>query len=125
MLLDTCALLWLAQGGQNLSPEARASVADATVVHISAITGFEIGLKYAKRKLELPVPPAEWLAAVLEHHNIAVAPIGLDVCVAATELPPIHKDPCDRFIIAMAKLNNWPVITADTIFEQYGVEVVW
>lgn len=125
MLLDTCALLWLAKGGHLLSEAARWRIATESVVYISSISGFEIGLKVAQRKLELPVPAAEWMSTVVEHHGIAVVPLNLDTCVAATELPPIHKDPCDRFIIATAKANGWPVATADKVFERYGVEVVW
>ena len=51
-------------------------------------------------------------------------PLTLDVCIAAAELPSLHDDPCDRFIIATAKLNDWTVVTADERFEKYGVTVV-
>ena len=125
MLLDTCALLWLAEGAKRLGEEARSRIATEPLLYISAITGFEIGIKVSKRKLTLPVPPAAWLEAVLDHHGIAVVPLSLEVCVAATELPPIHGDPCDRFIIATAALNRWPVATADRVFQRYGIEVVW
>ena len=124
MLLDTCALLWLAEGGGRLSDTARARIATEPIVRVSAITGFEIGLKVSRRKLELPVPPAEWLDTVIEHHQLAIVPLDLDVCVAATELPPVHRDLCDRFIIATARRNHWPVVTGDDVFEQYGVEVI-
>lgn len=125
MLLDTCALLWLARGGDELSAAARRCVVRAPTLHVSAISGFEIGLKHARRKLELPVPPAEWLETVVRHHGLGVVPLSLEACIASTELPPIHRDPCDRFIIATARLHGWPVITADPAFAQYGVEVIW
>ena len=125
MLLDTCALLWLAEGGQRLTGPARARIQAEPAVHVSAITGFEIGLKAARGKLRLPVPPREWLRGVLEHHGISIAPLSLEVCVAATELPPVHRDPCDRFIIATARQNHWPVVTADELFPEYDVEVIW
>ena len=51
-------------------------------------------------------------------------PLDWEVCVAATELPPIHKDPCDRFIIAAASIHHLPVVTADPRFREYGVEVI-
>ena len=124
MLLDTCALLWLAEGGGQLSSDALRSIDAAPLVHISAITGFEIGLKTDRRKLTLPVPTREWLDEIVSHHDLSVVPLTLDVCVAATELPPIHRDPCDRFIIATAKLNAWPVVTADAIFRDYGINVI-
>jgi PIN domain nuclease of toxin-antitoxin system len=124
MLLDTCALLWLAAGGGSLSPEARARIAAADSLHISAITGFEIAVKSRSGKLKLPALPAEWLKTVLEHHAIDVAPLDLSICVAATELPLVHRDPCDRFIIATARVHGWPVVTADARFRDYGIEVI-
>jgi len=57
MLLDTCALLWLAQGGGDLSSEALRKLSEASFVYVSAISGFEIGVKYRKGKLQLPSLP--------------------------------------------------------------------
>ncbi len=124
MLLDTCALLWLAQGSHNLSKSARARLAAATLVYVSAISAFEIGLKYRSGRLALPTPPAEWFAAVVAHHALAVHPLDWEVCLAATELPLIHRDPCDRFIIATAKHLGLPVVTADPNFTGYGIEII-
>jgi PIN domain nuclease of toxin-antitoxin system len=125
MLLDTCALLWLAAGGGQLSPTARSRIAGADALHISAITGFEIAIKGRSGKLKLPAMPSEWLRTVLDHHGIDVVPLDLAICVAATELPLVHRDPCDRFIIATARAHGWPVVTADARFRDYGIEVVW
>ena len=125
MLLDTCALLWLSQGGRQLSPAARAGIESARIVFISAITGFEVGIKCRAGKLRLPATPSEWLQTVLAHHDIRVEPISLAVCTTAVDLPLVHRDPCDRLIIATARLHHWPVVTADSRFKDYGVEVVW
>jgi len=124
MLLDTCALLWLAEGGESLSAEARERINAAPAVYVSAISAFEIGLKCRSGKLRLPVPPAEWFESILGHHGIGVIPLDWDVCIAATELPPVHRDPCDRFIIATAKLRRLTVVTADPVFASYGIEVL-
>ncbi|MBM4039536.1 MAG: type II toxin-antitoxin system VapC family toxin [Planctomycetes bacterium] len=124
MILDTCALLWLAGGGGKLSKAAARRIDAAPVVYVSAISGFEVGIKCRKGKLELPALPAEWFATVLEHHGLTVLPLGLDVCIRATELPAIHKDPCDRLIIASAELLKLPVATTDPRFKQYGIEVI-
>jgi PIN domain nuclease of toxin-antitoxin system len=61
---------------------------------------------------------------VVEHHGLTVLPLELDACVLAAELPAIHNDPCDRFIIATAKLNDLAVVTGDDNFEKYGVTVL-
>lgn len=124
MILDTCALLWLAGGGKKLSRVALKEIAGAPAVYVSAISGFEISLKAGKGKLELPCPVEEWFARVAEHHGLTILPLELDVCIAAANLPPIHDDPFDRFIIATAKLNDLTVVTADERFEEYGVEML-
>ena len=124
MILDTCALLWLASGSKKLSRAALKDINAASAVYVSAISGFEIALKTGAGKLELSRPVEEWFKQVAEHHGLTVLPLDLEICIAAAKLPPIHDDPCDRFIIATAKLNDLTVVTADERFEKYGVTVL-
>jgi PIN domain nuclease of toxin-antitoxin system len=124
MILDTCGLLWLAVDGKRLSRLTLKEISEAPAVFVSAISGFEIALKVAKGKLTLPLPPQAWFEQVVEHHGLAVIPLELPICIAAAQLPPVHDDPCDRFIIATAKLNNLTVVTTDERFAEYGVEVL-
>jgi len=124
MILDTCALLWLAQGGGKLSKTAAREIDAAPVVYVSAITGFEVGTKYRQGKLVLPALPSDWFKAILDHHGLAVFPLDLAICVRATELPAIHRDPCDRLIIATAQLHGMPVVTGDPVFRRYDIEVI-
>ncbi len=124
MILDTCALLWLAAGDRKLSRAAIRQIEDSAAVYVSAISGFEIAIKAAKKKLKLPLRPRDWFEKVIQHHDLTVLPLTVDVCIAAAELPSHHDDPCDRFIIATAKLNDWTVVTADEQFKKYGVTVV-
>lgn len=123
MILDTCALLWLASGDKKLSRAALKEINAAAVVYVSAISGFEIALKAARGKLKLPHPPQEWFEKVVEHHGLAVLALDLGTCIAAARLPAIHDDPCDRFIIAAAKLHGLSVVTTDEHFEKYGLTV--
>lgn len=124
MILDTCALLWLACGDKKLSRATLTQINEAPIVCVSAISGFEIAIKVARGKLKLPHPAQEWFEKVISHHGLAVLPLELDICLAAAQLPPIHDDPADRFIIASAKAGNLPVVTADRRFEAYGVQVL-
>ena len=122
MLLDTCALLWLVQGGGKLSGETLRELAEAPFVYVSAISGFEVGMKYIKGKLHLPVVPSDWFKAVVEHHDLQVLSLDLDICIRSTQLPPVHNDPCDRMIIASAQRHRLPVVTADPVFKSYDIE---
>jgi PIN domain nuclease of toxin-antitoxin system len=123
MILDTCALLWLAEGGDRLSKAARDRIENAPIVYVMSISAFEIGIKCRSGKLRLPMPVAEWFQAVVDHHSLAVQPLDWNVCLAAAELPSLHKDSCDRFIIAAAKMRRMPVVTSDNSFAAYGIEV--
>lgn len=124
-LLDTCALLWLVNGGGKLTQKALEEIDRAPEVYISAISGFEIALKFHKNKLGLPLKPHEWFKIAITHHDLSVLPLDLETCIISTELPFLHNDPCDRFIIATAKIHNLPVITADPRFEDYGINVIF
>ena len=124
MILDTCALLWLASGDKTLSRATVKKIDEAPAVYVSAISGFEIAIKVAKGKLKLPLRPRDWFERVVEHHDLTVLPLTLDICIAGVELPPLHDDPCDRFIIATAKLNDLTVVTADRRFGKYGVRTM-
>ena len=124
MILDTCALLWLASGDKKLSRAALKEINAAAAVYVSAISGFEIAIKVAKGKLKLPSPPQEWFEKIIEHHGLTVLPLELNVCITAAQLPPIHNDPCDRFIIAAAKLHDLTVVTSDEQFGKYGVTMI-
>jgi PIN domain nuclease of toxin-antitoxin system len=124
LILDTCALLWLASGDRRrLSEEVFATIDRAETVSVVAITGFEIGIKYKAGKLRLPVAPQKWFDTILTHHRLDLIDLDLKICVQATELPPIHNDPCDRLIIAAALIHELPVVTADARFSEYGVRV--
>ena len=125
MILDTCALLWLAQGANELSEAVRKRIDAESVVYVSAITGFEIGIKARRGKLKLPAQVTDWFGSVLDHHDLEVLPLDLEVCIDATELPAIHADPCDRLIIATARRRRMPVVTADPVFRRYDIEVVF
>ena len=124
MILDTCALLWLATGNKKLHRNVLKEINEASAIYISAVSGFEISLKTSKGKLELSHPVGEWFERVTEHHGLTVLPLDLHVCIAAGQLPPIHDDPFDRFIIATAKLNDLVVVTTDEHFEKYGLTVL-
>ncbi len=124
VILDTCALLWLAAGGKKLSRSALKEINEAPAVYVSAISGFEISLKVRQGKLELSLPVEKWFGQVLEHHGLTILSLELESCIAAAELPKIHDDPFDRFIIAAAKRHDLTVVTTDEQFEKYGLSVI-
>jgi PIN domain nuclease of toxin-antitoxin system len=124
LLLDTCALLWLASEDEHLSATARERIESAPVTYVSVMSGFEIALKWRRGKLELPATPDEWFTSVLQHHGLTAVPVEMPDALRAPLLPDVHRDPCDRFIIACALRLGAAVVTADTRFAAYGIPVV-
>ena len=124
IVLDTCGVLWLAGEHTRLSAKTLTRLDEEPIVAVSAISAFEISLKWLARKLELPVPAREWWDEVVAHHGLEVLPVDAKVAFRATELPPIHRDPADRFIIATAECHNAPVVTSDERFAEYGIEIL-
>ena len=77
MILDTCALLWLASGSKKLSRSTLKQINEAPAVYVSAISGFEISLKASQGKLEFSHPVEDWLKRVVEHHGLTILPLDL------------------------------------------------
>jgi PIN domain nuclease of toxin-antitoxin system len=124
MILDTCALLFLASGDRRLSRSARERLSREPVRWFCAISALEIGLKYREGKLELPLPPTRWLRALESRYALTELPLSSALCAVAADLPHHHRDPFDRFIIAGALDLRAPVVTVDPKFSPYGVEIV-
>jgi len=124
MILDTCALLFLASGDRRLSRSAREQLAKQAIRWFCAISSFEIALKYQQGKLELPLAPLRWIRELEERYALTELPLDSAVCTDAADLPRHHNDPFDRFIIAAALRNHVPVVTIDPRFAPYGVETI-
>jgi PIN domain nuclease of toxin-antitoxin system len=121
IILDTCAVLWLAAGSDRLTADTRQRIDAEAIVAVSSISAFEIAHKYRAGKLELPLSPRDWWSRMVDHHRLDVLPLETETLFTAVNLPAIHKDPADRFIIAAAILHKAPVVTADGRFAEYGI----
>src|SRR3990172_3219602 len=103
-LLDTCTFVWLVSQPNSLSSAARRAIeAEPARLFLSSISAFEIAVKYRQGKLRLSHPPKEWVARGLKTSGVAEIPVDIEIGVTSAELPLIHKDPCDRIIIATAQ----------------------
>jgi len=124
VLVDTCALIWLATGDSRLSRPARETIQDADVLCFSSISIWEIARKVKKGELEIPVTPARFATMLVKQYGMKELPLDNAIMLRASALPEIHKDPADRFIIATAQLNGCLVVTGDRHFPEYGVETI-
>jgi len=109
LLLDTCALLWLAGDQDKLSSRARAAlVRSADVLHVSAISALEIAIKVARRKLVLPLEPAAWYPKVLERYRVREVPLTGLIALRAPLVNLVQADPADRIVVSTAIVLGWP-----------------
>jgi len=100
--------------------------AQADELFVSTISSFEIVLKSRLGKLVLPMDAEEWYRKAVEGYDIEEIPVSSAVAMKAASLPFVHKDPCDRIVIATALEHKMPVVTADQIIPQYpGIKVIW
>ena len=126
-LLDTCVLLWLADDQGSLSHAAHQAIKEgAGNLFVSSISGFEIAVKSERGAFVLPLPAYEWISLALLHHGIAEVPVTCDIGCRAAALPKIHRDPCDRIIVATALKHDMTIVTRDATLGAYpGVRVCW
>jgi PIN domain nuclease of toxin-antitoxin system len=126
IILDTCALLWLAADQKKLSLKAKKTIEhNAGALFVSSISSFEIAIKCRNHKMSLPLPVAQWFTQTLDFHGIREIAVTSDIAVCSTELPLLHNDPCDRIIIATAQLKDMTIVTCDELIAQYKINVVW
>lgn len=121
LLLDAHAVLWALSEPERLAAEARESVADpANDVLVSASSVWELEIKRASGKLRLSAN----LLTELEGAGFDVLPITGPDGVAAARLPMHHRDPFDRMLVAQATRLDATIVTRDTAFSAYEVDVL-
>ena len=79
----------------------------------SAGSALEISIKYALGRPQLPVRPADYVPNRLQQTRTSALPITHDHALRCGELPPHHRDPFDRILIAQAQIERLPFVTAD------------
>ena len=126
VLLDTHAFLWAATDDPRLSTFARDLISDrAYDALLSAASAFEIAVKAARGRLELPDDTATYLTTRIAAFGLVTLPITVEHAVEAGCLPAIHADPWDRLLVAQARVEAIPILTADTMIRRYDVETIW
>ena len=124
LLIDTCALLWLASNPDRISADVRRQITDTETRYVSSMTFWEIIFKCQIGKLKLGLDPVVWLERVERKFALTVVGVSHEMMVNAALLPLHHRDPADRFIIATALKMNLTVVTNDDNFQKYGIQTI-
>lgn len=121
LLLDTHVLLWALADPHRLKAAVRKRIeAGANEVYVSAASAWEMEIKQALGKLEVPRDLEEQLRAA----RFVELPVRIQHAVELRTLPPHHRDPFDRLLIAQAKVEQLSIVTRDRKFDRYGVPLI-
>ena len=126
LLLDTCTFLWLVAEDSRLPLRTRMDCRDpANAVYLSALSVWEIAIKYRLGRLPLPESPESFVAS--RRQRLQIEPLHFDERDAAHDvlLPQHHRDPFDRGLVSQAILRGLTIVTPDPLVRCYPAPVSW
>ena len=125
LLLDTQCWLWMHAAPERLGTRARKIVADPrNELVLSAASAWEIAIKCSLGKLRLPEPAGEYVTSRVASGHIRSLPIEHAHALRVADLPPHHRDPFDRLLIAQGQIEDLTILTADEQFRAYDVKIL-
>jgi PIN domain nuclease of toxin-antitoxin system len=124
VLLDTHVFLWLTTEPERLGRHLDVVENDATELLVSAASSWEIAIKYGLGRLPLPEPPDRWVPSRLQLLGAQGVPVEHGHALAVAALPPLHRDPFDRLLVATSSMLHAPLLTADPVFAGYDIEIM-
>ena len=121
LLLDAHVLLWWLSGDSILSAVARAAIAEpANEILVSAATVWELAIKQGLGKLRVDAD----LLTEIDRAGFTGLPVTMEDGNAAGALPPHHRDPFDRMLVAQAQRLDALIVTRDRAFSSYDINVI-
>lgn len=120
ILVDSHVALWWLDAHPSLGPKCRSLIEQADMVFFSAVTPWELGIKKALGELSYPAG----LTDTLEAEGFEALSISAGHAEHAATLPPHHRDPFDRMLVAQAQLESLALVTADRDLLPYDVDRV-
>lgn len=121
LLLDTNALIWTFSDPKRLSSYAAEKIRDrSNDVLVSVVSIWEIGVKRAKRRLDMPGN----LEAMIAAKEFDPLPLTMRHALAIETLPHQHHDPFDRMLIAQAQVEGLTLVTSDREMQRYPISVL-
>lgn len=125
LLLDTQSYLWFRVAPDRLRVDVANQLADIeNSVLFSAVSSWEISIKYYAGKLPLPESPETFIMSGFAKYGIEPLAIQHAQTLRAGGLPMHHRDPFDRLLIAQAQLEDLTIVTSDPLFDAYEVKVL-
>lgn len=126
ILMDTHTFIWSSISPQKLSTTAKKLIIDQNHnLFLSFASIWEMQIKLQLGKLRFDVPLSELLTIQQQVNQIQLLSIDLKHIWALERLPPHHRDPFDRMLIAQAMATKMPILSIDDAFDSYLIERLW
>jgi len=124
ILLDTHVFLWAILEPHRLTASMRRFFIDPdNQLFMSTASIWEICHKYAIKKLLLVVAPDILIPQQMKIQGILPLPLNMTHALQAHQLPLHHRDPFDRMIVAQARVEVMPIMSADSALKAYGIRI--
>ncbi len=121
VLLDSSALLWFLAEPTRLVRKTLDLLTQAdTQAFVSVASLWELSIKAGLRKVNLPPD----LLDVIRASDLALLAIEPHHALHVAHLPPVHRDPFDRLIVAQAIVEQMSLVTRDHVLARYGVSII-
>ncbi len=124
LLLDTHVFLWAHTDRARLGRRLAQMQDRANELLVSAVVGWEIAIKHALGRMPLPEPPASYVPDRMRAIGACPVPVTLDHALGVASLPPLHRDPFDRLLVAQALQLDATLVTADAVLAGYPAETL-
>ena len=126
LLLDTQVFLWWVNDSPQLTAAARLAIADSgDACFLSLASCWEMAIKSSLGKLRLAKPIGRFVTEQLTANGFRLLNIDLRHAAKVENLPFKHRDPFDRLLIAQAMTDKLTLVSADNVFAEYPVKVLW
>jgi PIN domain nuclease of toxin-antitoxin system len=116
----------LTKGSEALSPNAIDAFSDPqNIVYLSAVSAWEINVKYGLGKLPLPLSPDKFIPQERNRHLVTRLDLSEQDTLHLGKLPTPHKDPFDRMLVCQAIEHSLTILTPDPLITQYPIRYLW
>lgn len=125
LILDTHAILWFAANPSKLSANAREAITSPANQRLISIASFwEIVIKVSLGKISMSVPFVDFQAQLLAG-GFTLLPVAVEHLLELEKLEYHHRDPFDRILLAQSISLGYPIVSRDSSFNSYDVELIW
>lgn len=126
LLLDTHCWIWMTSAPERFGGRARQAIESPdNELFLSAASAWEMAIKHVLGKLDLPLPPKQYVPTRLARTGVKGLAISIAHTLQVADLPPHHRDPFDRLLISQAQSERMRLMTVDPAFRAYDVDVLW